>query len=350
MFTSPARPRAGALAVAIAASLVTHTSAAFAHGDHGGGGDGGVLPAGVTLVTLQYDYVSYQPISDARLTDLATAGVEGVHAIRTIAVPSLSLAYGLTKDFTISARLPYLANSDIRETDIAGPGITERGGVYGWGDASVTGTYRFFNDHDRGVEAAVIVGVKAPTGRTNVVDKVGDLFEAEHQPGSGSWDGLFGGSISKQAGLWSFGANALYGRSGAGSQDTRLGDHVSYGISASYRISSNGGGHDHAMHLGAAPDGIMYHGGVDHAATPTSPATAVDLSLGLNGQWSGEQTIAGDKDGNTGGNVIYLTPGVRFSVDKWSSFVSVGIPVAKQLNGIQSEPRLQVTTGVSVRF
>ena len=120
------RLRAGICAIA---SLATATSAAIAHGDHGGGADGGVLPPGITLVTLQYDYVNYRPIGDERLTALATSGIDGVHSLRTIAVPSLAIGRGLTKDFTVSARLPYLMNSEIRETDTAGGGIAARGGA-----------------------------------------------------------------------------------------------------------------------------------------------------------------------------------------------------------------------------
>lgn len=344
------RRSAGLSAAAFAFGLVGLACSAFAHGDHGGGADGSVLPPGVTVVTLQYDVVDYRQISDARLSALAVAGFSEVHSLRSIAVPSVGVAYGLTKDFTIAARLPYLANQEIRETDIALPGVNPRGGVYGIGDASFTGTYRFLDDHHAGIEAAIIFGFKAPTGRTNAVDANGELFETEHQPGSGSWDALLGASVTKQIGLWSLGANALYARSGAGSQDTRLGDRLSTGVSASYRIWSDGGGHGDAMHLGGAFDGMMHHGGVDHNAAEPSLAKALDVSLGLNGQWSGKQTIAGEQDGNTGGTVVFLTPGLRLSVDKWSGFVNVGIPVARQLNGIQSEPRLQVSTGVAVRF
>ncbi len=342
------RPLAGICALACILTAFTATSASMAHGDHGGGSEAGVLPDGITLVTLQYDTVDYRPISDARLAALATSGVDGVHSLRTIAVPSLSIARGFTPDFTISARLPYLMNSEIRETDVASGGIDARGGVYGFGDVSVLGTYRFFSDHASGLDATVSFGVKAPTGLTNRVDQSGVLFETEHQPGSGSWDGLFGAALSKQLGQWTIGANALYARTGAGSQDTRLGDHMNYGVSAGYRICAQGGGHDDAMHLGAPFDGMMRHGGVDHAAAV--PSTTIDVSLGLNGQWSAAQVIAREADGNTGGNIIYLTPGVRMTVEKWSSFVSVGVPIARQLNGIQSEPRLQVSSGVSVRF
>ena len=347
MVLTCARLRAGLPLAAVLAGF--SATPALAHGDHGGGGDGTILPPGVTLVSFSYDTVSYKPFTDARLNALAAAGVEGVHSLSTISVPSLNIAYGVSNDFTMAARLPYLVNRGIRETNTALPGIDERGGVYGIGDASITGTYRFFNDHHSGVEAALLLGFKAPTGRRDAVDRSDELFEAEHQPGSGSWDFLFGSSLSKQVGLWSFGASTLYSRSGAGSQDTRLGDHANYGVSASYRLWSDGGGHDHAMHLGGAGDGIMYHGGVDHAAAAT-PAKTLDISLGVNGQWSGMQTIAGDRDGNTGGNTIFVTPGVRLTVDKWAIFGSVGVPAAQHLNGIQPEQRLQASTGVSVRF
>ncbi len=345
------RLRAGACALLCSAAT---TSAAMAHGDHGGAGDAAVLPPGVTLVTLQYDYVSYRPIDDQRLSALATNGVEGVHSLRTIAVPSLSISRGLTTDFTVSARLPYLANSEIRETDIDSGGVAARGGVYGFGDLSVLGTYRFVNDRASGLEATVTFGVKAPTGRTNAVDRTGVLFETDHQPGSGSWDGLVGGGIGTRTGLWTFAANALFTRAGQGSQDTRLGDRLAYGVSAEYRIWTQSGADHHAMHLGAMRsdaklDGMMRHGGVDHPS-PIGPSAAIDVSLGLGGQWTQSQTIAGERDGNTGGHIVSLTPGVRVTVDKWSGFVGVGVPIARQLNGIQSDPRLQVTTGVSVKF
>jgi len=54
--------------------------------------------------------------------------------------------------------------------------------------------------------------------------------------------------------------------------------------------------------------------------------------------------------GNTGGTVIYLSPGVRVSVDKWSSYVSLGIPVVNESNGIQPEPSWRIITGVSLAF
>lgn len=51
------------------------------------------------------------------------------------------------------------------------------------------------------------------------------------------------------------------------------------------------------------------------------------------------------KDLNSGDNTFYLAPGLRFSKDNWSSFVSVAFPTFNDLNGIQSEPDIRVVTG-----
>ena len=344
----------------IAAATLFATAPAFAHGDEGGAAVGTLLPQGVTLVSAGYDFVKFEPISDARLTALAARGVEEVHSLQTIAVPTVSLGYGVTHDFSVGLRLPYLDNEEIRETDPAGPGVNARGGVRGIGDVSFSGTYRLIDDEASGFEAAVTLGVKAPTGRTNIAGQNGELFETEHQPGSGSWDGFAAAAISKETGALTLSASAAYGFNGEGARQTTLGDRFSYGVAASYRVWSREGGFDGGMmKLGTKFDGMMHHGGVNHDEPEEAPAhhhdgafygTTLDLSLGLNGQWTGTLETAGEINHNTGGNVVYITPGAKLSVNQWAGFVSVGIPVARDLNGIQSNPDWQLSTGVSLQF
>jgi hypothetical protein len=72
--------------------------------------------------------------------------------------------------------------------------------------------------------------------------------------------------------------------------------------------------------------------------------------LEVNGEWHDKQSTAGVRDPNSGGTVVYLSPGVRVSVDKWSGYVSLGIPVVNEPNGIQPEPSLRIITGVSFAF
>jgi hypothetical protein len=101
----------------------------------------------------------------------------------------------------------------------------------------------------------------------------------------------------------------------------------------------------------------MYHGGPKahrhhhrHEEAPAPKGPALDLVLELNGEWHDHQRIGGVSDPNSGGNVIYLSPGVRVSVDKWSGFLSIGVPVVNDMNGVQAEPDWRVLTGVAVSF
>ena len=69
-----------------------------------------------------------------------------------------------------------------------------------------------------------------------------------------------------------------------------------------------------------------------------------------NGEWQAEQETDGVSDPNSGGSTLLLSPGVRLSQDKWSSFVSFGIPIVDDLNGIQSEPDWRIFAGGTLLF
>jgi hypothetical protein len=325
---------------------------ALAHGNQGGGG-GTVLPAGITVVTAELEYAKFQPISDARLTALAQQGDGGVHAIKSIAVPALSIARGITDDLTLGIRLPYLANREIREADVDAGGVTPRGGVYGIGDTTLTATYRLLRESSAGFDAAAIGGVKLPTGRSDALDKQGVLFENEHQPGSGSCDGVFGLVLSKQIGAVNVSSNVLYGVAGDGDQSTNLGDRFGAGLALSYRLSSFSSGLARPAHLGAAElPGMMHHGRQSHEPEPVNlfGTMAVDLTLGLGGEWHDQQTISGLRDANTGGTVFFVSPGMRFITEQTAMSLTLGIPVATHLNGIQSEPDWRLATSFGVTF
>jgi hypothetical protein len=106
----------------------------------------------------------------------------------------LSYAYGVTNDFTVALRLPYVRRTGIREAvedEATGDLEVENfGPADGIGDLTLFGQYRFFNQNN--TELAALFGVKTPTGRTNDLTAEGEIFDAEFQPGSGSWDPLLG--------------------------------------------------------------------------------------------------------------------------------------------------------------
>jgi hypothetical protein len=87
----------------------------------------------------------------------------------------------------------------------------------------------------------------------------------------------------------------------------------------------------------------------DHAHE-ASGVPALDLMLELNGEWSAKQETNGIKDRNSGGNTLFISPGMRLSLNQWSGFVSVGVPIVDDLNGIQSESSWRITTGAAWAF
>jgi hypothetical protein len=352
--------------VALAAYLGTLvlTAPAFAHhpgsgGNTGGGGPIVTIPAttleqGHFAAAIWYEYVRLGGLSDAALIDAASKHIHA-HSIKTIESAVAGFAYGVTDDFMIALRTPINRRTDIREGhhEHTGGGVINsvdfRGDSTGFGDVTVLGQWRFFNDLLSGTQAALLFGVKAPTGTTNLRDELGELFETEFQPGTGSWDWLVGAAFSQQFGSLSFDANVLYIGAGTGAQQTNMGNRFLYNAAVSYRL------------IGAVdnPRNARAHAGHGHSApvrkAPAQveaprPSWALDGILELNGEWHDKQKIAGVVDQNSGGNTVYLAPGLRASYDRFSSFVSVGIPIVNEMNGLQSKPDYRVVSGMSFGF
>ncbi|HUJ36396.1 MAG TPA: hypothetical protein VLW88_01820 [Hyphomicrobium sp.] len=367
MSQSILRAAARAAAAPLAILLVSALASAPASAHHAGGvgnalGAGPIvtisastLEAGHSVGAVTLDYQSLSGLSDETLIN-ATASMppgspesNNVHDLRTIQAYAISHAYGVSNDFMVALRLPYVRRIGIRESEEQMPGdfeVEDFGPADGIGDLTLFGQYRFF--HQDKTELAALFGLKTPTGRTDVHTRQGDLFDAEFQPGSGSWDPLLGLAWSHHFAAWSFDSNVLYTLATEGTQNTDLGDRFQYNFAVSYRLSSLAAGAQPMFH-GATPheegdDGHAHH----HHEESTGPF--LDLVLELNGEWHAEQVTNGISDPNSGGSTIFISPGLRLSQDNWSSFVSVGVPVFDDLNGIQSAPDWRITAGASLAF
>ncbi len=351
--------------VALVASTAMGASAASAHhpGVGGIGGAGGIFTIGAgTLDQGQFafsafvDYLRLKQLSDPTL--LANIGND-VHGLQTVESRALAFAYGITNDLTVSVRLPWVRRTGILEGVQEDPAdsamVRDRGNTSGFGDVTVLGQYRFLNNQVSGTQAAVLFGVKAPTGATNLVDPFGEIFEAEFQPGSGSWDGLFGAAFSQRlTPALSFHANILAIASGTGTQDTNLGNRFLYNSALAYRLFGETASEPHSHD----PRNAYAHAGHDHSRMVTkAPITAaphghvaLDALLEINGEWHDKQRTAGIVDPNSGGNTIFISPGLRLTVENWSTYMMVGIPVVNDYNGFQAMPTWRVLAGVSAVF
>ncbi len=355
-------------------ALFATASPALAHHPSGVSGSGNsgpivTIPAttldkGAINAWLAFEHISFEELSDAVLKAAALKD-EHVHSLASLESPMVGLSYGVTNWLMVSLQLPYVIRTGIREGEHQHggeaeggdhyepgdehheemmPAVIDRGTSEGIGDLAIFGQYRFLGQNS-GPQAALLFGVKTPTGATDERDDEGELFETEFQPGSGSWDGLFGLALTQGMGRWSLDSNVLYSAVSKGAEQTDLGDRFHYNGAISFRLIGNGNAvetnHEH-------PPGDEHH----HNETQAKGGSglALDAALEINGEWQAKQTISGETDPNSGGNVIYLSPGLRITSNAWSGFISVGLPIVNDLNGEQSESEYRLIGGGSLSF
>jgi hypothetical protein len=360
-------------AALLTSALADHPTISLEQGGTGGPIttiSGYTAPKGAFGVSTQSQIIYYDQISDEDLKNFSFLGAEGVHSTQSLITAGTNFAYGVTDRFTLGMSLPYVWRNNLREAhhghveeagaeaehheeEEAEHGAEEGtvdvlGDVSGLGDIPVYGKFQVLRDEQSHRFAAVIAGLKTPTGRTDSKTNAGELFEAHHQAGSGSWDPMAGFAFTQGLGAWSVDTNVLYTFVNDGSQDTNLGDIFNYNLALSYRLGG-GDGHHHENCPGGtqcpACDGgkAVVH---DHHDAP-----AWDFVLEANGDWREEVNIAGAVDGNTGGHILYLSAGTRVLFPEgWAGTLSVGLPAIENLNGIQSDPDVRILTGFSKSF
>ena len=288
------------------------------------------VPTGLFAFGLRTEVLNNERFNTAELKDFGSSGQEGVHSVDEIKNTSLSAAYGLTEELTISARLPYIERKNIRESEEESPGVGEahtHGDSSGFGDILLMANYRFFKTEN--LDGSVLFGVKAPTGETREKDNDGVRFETEFQPGTGSWDYLLGAAVSQTNGPISYHANILYNKTTEGTQHTKIGDALSYNAAVTYRLFSE----DHSNHT--------------HQHVDTTNEIKWDVSFEVNGETRRENRISGELEENSGGTTVYLSPGVKISAGNFSGFISFGIPIIENNKGTQTDVDSRIVAGLS---
>jgi hypothetical protein len=230
---------------------------------------------------------------------------------------AVGAAFGVTDRLTLSAELPWIRRDRLREGEHSHSGgvttneVVPLGSVSGIGDMSLLAKYRVTNGESGGL--ALIGGIKLPTGGTHQRSLDGERLETEHQPGTGSWDPILGAAFGASLGWATLDGSVLYQFSGKGAQMTELGDRLQAGLALSHRF----GPPEHHHHdEGEAHEHHEHH----HASWDVFASTTVE--------WEGRQSIAGDVERESGGTVVWLTPGVRYnSASEFSIAAAVGVPL-----------------------
>ncbi|MDZ4151003.1 hypothetical protein [Methylicorpusculum sp.] len=297
------------------------------------------MPAGQMSFGLSVEYQKLRPFSDQKLQALRQADAlanpqlyqeehndehahadprqADLHSVDYLLGGNFRFAYGVTDDLSVGLNLPFVHRNNVREAEggvfdhgeFDSEGVADHGNSEGIGDMSFWGQYRFYDDSIS--NASLILGFKAPTGETTNTGYEDERLETHLQPGSGSWDGMFGLAYGYDLGTVMLNTSVLYTLATEGSQATTLGDGFNYNFAVSMPV---------------------------HAIKPCS-ACYWNLVMELNGDWRDSEERRGITIGNSGGHTVYLSPGIRFiGGENWNIGVAGGYAVIHDLNGDQSEP------------
>lgn len=307
------------------------------------------MQAGVTSVSLGLGFHNSGRIAP---NDLQTLIKNDIHADDNYGSisPVLAVSHGFTDKFSMGLSLPFIISLDFREVH---DGLEQLGDSIGFGDLMIMSKYKFYDNHD--FQSALLAGLEFPTGATKVIGDTGERFEALNQPGSGSFDPLFGIAFSKQFDSFGLDSNFLYKLATEGSQDTVTGDLAYYNAAISYAIN-----HDHKdqfEHRHIEHDDHSGHGRFHRTLERIFPEHVLgkhlswDLILEANTLWQEAPKESGVVIPNHGGTTVYLSPGLRMVMDdQWVYNLSVSMPVIEDLNGLQGGSDLQMSFSVATSF
>jgi len=293
------------------------------------------LPRGSSGLGFRFEMTSFDHVSDEELAEEALEHGH-VDALADLQAATLTYARGLTKDVTLAVRLPHVVRDDIRAAHLhfhdgrPSAHAEAEGDSSGIGDLLTMVQWRVAGDDRRAL--AIIGGIEAPTGRTDARTKEDERFEAEHQPGSGSWDVLAGLAASGTWGRSSLHGDVTWLMNNEGSQDTELGDVLAVDLAFVHHFG------------GAAPH--------DHVQDETPHSDGGwELVLELNGEHRGATETAGNDHSHDEEESLWFSPGFQVGLGKrWSINIAAGVPLWTDVGEHGHEPDWRASAGFGVTF
>ena len=341
IFSSRLSPDGKANTLPMKTVFFTTLIAATAIADHGPGTSGSgfntqtaeTLKAREWDASFNFDWTEFDSPSPSALI-----GKEHFDLIDRSFLSTFSVSFGATENLQLGLAFGYYAAEGTRRIahheEEAEAGHHEHAEEHheetapslasfepdGWTDLWLTGKYRVH----RGPAGsfALLGGVKFPVGETRVLDSDGERLEPASTPGSGAWDGMAGAAYTfALTPSLALDASAQYTLRGE-KRGYRLGNRLDAGVALGWRI------------FGEAKS-----------------FPQVSLQAEANVRAIGKSDTEEGRDGNTGGTVLFLSPGARVRFTEHAAWsVGVQLPVVQDLNGDQVETAFRVTSGFSFTF
>lgn len=235
---------------------------------------------------------------------------------------------GITDRLSVDLQIPFVNRSHQHVHHHHGSDIWDTWNLSGIGDLSVQARYIFFKPDEKSHPAlSFILGGKFPTGAHHEESDSGSHAEVGVQPGTGSYDVLFGlgshqtFSVPTPGGDYAtlpFFVTATYQRNGESEDDYKLGNVFQANVGTSYPLTS---------WLGLL--------------------TQVNAKV----RERDDQGRTSEEVGKTGGEFIYVSPGLEVWLSKrWSLMGLIQFPVYQRVNQIQLTSDYNLLAGLSYRF
>ncbi|NQY79917.1 MAG: transporter [Candidatus Caenarcaniphilales bacterium] len=292
--------------------------------------------------------INYQNFHEFGAADFRSINArrQHTHSLESQLQLFLSAAYGVTDDLDIIVTYPFNSTYGLMTTF---QGITiDEGNSVGLGDMNVIVKYRFLDLEKSRFSAALLAGVKFPTGRTSETNEFGLTLAADDQPGTGSYDPLFGLAVSKIFDDFNVDANVLYLLSTEGTQDTISGDVLNFNLALSYAIKEN------ACKIGechSCKEKVFSYINALFPSRLLGQDLAWSLFTEMNGAWQEKVEFQGIKDDAHGGMVINWMNGLKVAINErfiWAAGIT--FPLIQDLNGNQPEAGVGLSSNFSVVF
>ena len=228
--------------------------------------------------------------------------------------------------WSLGATLPFVDRYHAHIHNHDGEKILDEWNYSGLGDLEVVALRTFDPNEGKlsifgNVRTFVSAGVKMPTGDTSVPNEEGDQPEPAARPGTGSWDVLAGLGLEWVGHPWSDDRDmplrvSVTGRwNGYGTEDYRVGPELQVHLATEY---------------------------------PVNARVAVLGQANFRAKGKDDVADSGVEEEDTGGTVLYLSPGARYTVSSRASIYGlVQLPAYQRVNGIQVVSEANLYVGVT---
>ena len=281
------------------------------------------------LLGLSHEYINQDQIYAGSSLSYVGAIQNGHHdEVQTLNERNIfQLQAGVSGRLGVNVTLPFIhrEHKHIQLSDTT----WESWNFNGLGDMSISAQYGILIPSDEFEPYIdVVVGAKLPTGVTNEINADGEEAEVTIQPGTGSFDEIFG--INYRQTLFSV--------------PTVSGKYSTLPVMFELTYQMNGKGTDDYQF------GNALHA---HLGTAYQFADHASLLLQVNGRFQGFANVGttGEPRENTGGSWIYVSPGIGLNLSKtFSGNVYFQVPVYRNVHGIQQTARFNLSLGLTYSF